>query len=161
MGPQSRGSFNFGNLGISGLPLGSSRKKWHLGDGTVAKHRVYYKGEGGGESPNLGYGESFEFVFGRGLSVHQKCSNYALTNLFGLYMSMWVIELFFILPSLHLEALTRLSTPKVLRVKERAPTPCPSVVFTFKLAVESTKEFGGASPLTTYLIEAQRKVKTF
>jgi hypothetical protein len=35
-------------LGISGLPSGSLGIKWHLGVGPVAKHRVYYKGEGGG-----------------------------------------------------------------------------------------------------------------
>jgi hypothetical protein len=35
-------------MGISRLPLGSPRTKWHLGDGTMAKHKIYYKGEGGG-----------------------------------------------------------------------------------------------------------------
>jgi hypothetical protein len=36
-------------------------------------------------SPSLGHGEACEFVFARGLSMHQKCSNYALINLlFGL-----------------------------------------------------------------------------
>jgi hypothetical protein len=39
-------------------------------------------------SPKSGYGEfceSCEFVFAHGSFVHQKCSNYALTNLlFGL-----------------------------------------------------------------------------
>jgi len=34
--------------GISGLPLGSPGTKCHLGVGPVAKHRVYYKGKGGG-----------------------------------------------------------------------------------------------------------------
>ncbi len=36
--------------GISGLgfPLGSPRIKWHLGAGPMARHRVFYKGEGGG-----------------------------------------------------------------------------------------------------------------
>jgi hypothetical protein len=33
---------------ISGLPLGSPGTKWHLGVGLVSKHKVYYKGEGGG-----------------------------------------------------------------------------------------------------------------
>jgi hypothetical protein len=33
----------------------------------------------------------------------------------------------------------------VLRTKERAPTPSPSIVFTFGLAIESIKELGGAS----------------
>jgi hypothetical protein len=35
-------------LGISGLP----ETKWHLGAGLVARHREYYKGEGGG-SPQV------------------------------------------------------------------------------------------------------------
>jgi hypothetical protein len=35
-------------LGISGLPLGNLRTKWHLDVGLVARHTVYYKGEGGG-----------------------------------------------------------------------------------------------------------------
>jgi hypothetical protein len=35
-------------MGISRFPLGSPRTKWHLGDGPVTKHRIYYKGEGGG-----------------------------------------------------------------------------------------------------------------
>jgi hypothetical protein len=33
---------------ISRLPLGSPGTKCHLGAGPMAKHRVYYKGEGGG-----------------------------------------------------------------------------------------------------------------
>jgi hypothetical protein len=33
----------------------------------------------------------------------------------------------------------------MLQAKERAPTPFPSVVFTFGLIVESIKELGGAS----------------
>jgi hypothetical protein len=32
-------------LGISGLPFGSLRTKWHLGVGPVARHKVYYKWE--------------------------------------------------------------------------------------------------------------------
>jgi hypothetical protein len=35
-------------LGISRLPIGSPETKRHLGAGPMAKHRVYYKGEGGG-----------------------------------------------------------------------------------------------------------------
>jgi hypothetical protein len=35
-------------LGISRLPLGSPGTKWHLGVGPMARHRIYYKGEGGG-----------------------------------------------------------------------------------------------------------------
>jgi hypothetical protein len=39
----------------------------------------------------------------------------------------------------------RPSTPKVVRAKERAPTPSPSDLFTFELTNESIKELGGAS----------------
>jgi hypothetical protein len=35
-------------VGISGLPLGNPGTKWHLGTSPVAKHKIYYKGEGGG-----------------------------------------------------------------------------------------------------------------
>jgi hypothetical protein len=35
-------------LVISGLPLGNPRTKCHLDVGLVERHRVYYKGEGGG-----------------------------------------------------------------------------------------------------------------
>ncbi len=35
-------------LGISGLPFGSPRTKYHLDVGPMVRHRVYYKGEGGG-----------------------------------------------------------------------------------------------------------------
>jgi hypothetical protein len=35
-------------LGISGLPFGSSETKCHLDVGPVARHKEYYKGEGGG-----------------------------------------------------------------------------------------------------------------
>jgi len=34
--------------GISGLPLGSLGTKCHLGVSLVGRHKVYYKGEGGG-----------------------------------------------------------------------------------------------------------------
>jgi hypothetical protein len=36
-------------------------------------------------------------------------------------------------------------TPKVLRAKERAPIPSPSVVFIFGLVIKSIKELGDAS----------------
>jgi hypothetical protein len=35
-------------LGISELPLGGPKTKCHLGVSPMAKHRIYYKGEGGG-----------------------------------------------------------------------------------------------------------------
>jgi hypothetical protein len=35
--------------------------------------------------------------------------------------------------------------PEMLQAKECPPTPSPFIVFTFGLAIESIKEFGGAS----------------
>ncbi len=35
-------------MAISGLPLESPRMKSHLDVGLVERHKVYYKGEGGG-----------------------------------------------------------------------------------------------------------------
>ncbi len=35
-------------LRILGLPFGIPKTKWHLGAGYVARHKVYYKGEGEG-----------------------------------------------------------------------------------------------------------------
>jgi len=48
-------------LGISGLPFGSPETKCHLDVGLVERHKVYYKGEGGGFPPSPGCGESYEF----------------------------------------------------------------------------------------------------
>jgi hypothetical protein len=45
MGPQSCVSPNFGNLG---LPFGNPETKCHLDVGLMERHKVYYKGEGGG-----------------------------------------------------------------------------------------------------------------
>jgi len=35
-------------VGISGLPFGSPRTKRHLDVGLMEKHKIYYKGKGGG-----------------------------------------------------------------------------------------------------------------
>jgi hypothetical protein len=45
MGPQNHERPNCGNFET---PIWESRKKWHLGVGPVAKHRVYYKEESDG-----------------------------------------------------------------------------------------------------------------
>jgi hypothetical protein len=45
MGPQTRKSPNFGNFET---PIWSPGTKCHLDADFMAKHRVYYKGEGGG-----------------------------------------------------------------------------------------------------------------
>jgi hypothetical protein len=68
------------------------KTKWHLGAlWPATKNTVRGKVM---VSPSLGRGESCESMFIHGSSVHQKCSNYALTNLlFGLCMSIWIIDL--------------------------------------------------------------------
>jgi hypothetical protein len=101
------------------------------------KHKEYYKGEGGGFPSSPSYGESCESVFAHGSSVHQKCSNYKLTNLlFGLCRSVWIIGLLAIHPSSH---------PRVMWAKKHTPTPYPSVVFTFGLTLKSIEVFKGVS----------------
>jgi hypothetical protein len=135
-------------LGISWLSLGSPRTKWHLGAGPMAKHRVYYKGEDGG-FPQV---RAVVSLVSPCLPVHQKCSNYALTNLlFGLCRSMWIIELLVNLPSPHPGVPARPSTPEVLRARECAPIPSPSAVFTFGLVMSPSRSLGGASFLVLHL----------
>jgi len=96
--------------------------------------------------PSLGCGESCESVCARGSSMHQKCSNYALTNLFfGLCRFVWIINQLVTHLNHHFKAPTRPFTLEVLQARERIPTPFSSVVFTFGLAFESYEEFGGAS----------------
>jgi len=53
-----------------------------------------------------------------------------------------MIDPFVIRPSPHLGAPTRSSTPKVLPVKERAPTPYPSIIFTLDSYLNLSKGLG-------------------
>jgi hypothetical protein len=55
-------------LEISGFPNGSPGTKCHLDVGLVERHKVYYKGEGGGFRPSPGRGSSYESEFARGSS---------------------------------------------------------------------------------------------
>jgi hypothetical protein len=124
--------------GISRLQLGSLEIKWHLGIGLMTKHKDYYKGEGGGFSHVWTMVSLVSPCLPMAHSMHQKCFNYVLTNLlFGLCRFMWIIDPLVIHSSPHLRALARPSTLKVLRAKGYAPTPCPSIVFTFGLTIES------------------------
>jgi len=70
-------------------------------------------------------------VFVHGLFLHQKSSNYALTNLlFGLCRFVRIIGPLVTCHSPHPKALARPSTLEVLQAKERTPIPYPFVVFT-------------------------------
>jgi len=111
----------------------------------MAKHREYYKGEGG-LPPSSNRGEFYESVSTCDSSVHQKCSNYELINLlFDLCRSVRIIDLLFTRSNPHLGPLARLSTPEVLQNRECTLIPYPFVVSTFGFTIESIKEFGGAS----------------
>jgi hypothetical protein len=123
MGLQSCESLNFEKSWSHGT-------KWHLGASPMVKHREYYKGEGGG---------FFKSGLWWVLWVHvcpwfvhaPKVLNYALTNLlFGLFIFVWIVDLFVILPSPYPRAPTHPSTPEVLRTRERTPTLHSFVVFT-------------------------------
>jgi hypothetical protein len=110
--------------------VGSPMTKWHLGAspwlGTDNTIRVKPP-----PSLNVGRGESCEFVFAHDSSVHQKWSNYALTNLlFGLCKFVWIIDPLFIHLNPHPRAPAHPFTLKVLRAEEHTPTPYSSVVFT-------------------------------
>jgi len=86
---QSRRSSNFGNFGIPNMRILGQNDVWLLAPWLGIENTIRGKVV---VSPSPNHGESCEFVFVRGSSVHQKCSNYALTNLlFGLCKSMWVI----------------------------------------------------------------------
>jgi hypothetical protein len=106
----------------------------------MAEHREYYKGEGRSSS----CGKSCEAMFTHGLFVHQKCSNYALTNLvFGLCKFVWIIDMFITRLSPHFKALTRPSTHEVLWARECTPTPYPSIIFTLDSQLNLPRSLGG------------------
>jgi len=77
---------------ISRLPLGNLGTKWHLGAGPVVRHRIYNKGEGCG-FPKFGPWWILWICVCSWLVCEPKCSDYALTNFFGLCKSVRVIEL--------------------------------------------------------------------
>jgi hypothetical protein len=109
---------------------------------SMARHKIYYKGRTWWLPPSPGLGESCESMFTHGSSMHQKCSNYALTNLlFGLCKSMWVIDLLVTLLKPHPRAPTRPSTPKVIRTRECAPIPYSFVVFTLNSHLSLSRSF--------------------
>jgi hypothetical protein len=127
----------------------------------MAKYKKHYKGEGGKLSPSPNYSEFYEFVFTHVSFVHQKCSNYALTNLlFGLCRFVWIIDPLVTCPSLHPKALTCPSTPEVLRTKERTLTLMFSLFSLLSPWIRSWvyQELGGASFVVQ---KSQHMISTF
>jgi hypothetical protein len=116
-------------LTILGLPLESPQTKCHLDVGLVEKHKIYYKGEGGGfpqvravvnfVSPSCPW-----FVLAP--KVLQLCTNHLVLVLCRFVRVVEACE-FFLVPSRS--SSTPLYPSKVLLTRERAPIPCSSVVF--------------------------------
>jgi hypothetical protein len=129
-------------LTISGLPLGSLETKNHLDVGPMERCKVYYKGEGGG-FPQVRVVVNLVCICCLWLvlapKVLQLCTNHLALVL---CKSVWVSEAcqLFLVPSRNSN--TPLYPSKVLRTRERAPTPYSSVVFCLGLTFESFKELG-------------------
>jgi hypothetical protein len=142
-GPKAMG---IPTLMISGLPSGSSGTKCHLDMGLVERHRVYYKGEGGGFPQvwavmSLVSPSCLWLVLAP--KVLQLCTNHLVLVL---CRSMWVVKAcqFFLVPSRS--SSTPLYPSKVLQAMERAPTPYSFDVFYLGSTFESLKELGACHP---------------
>jgi hypothetical protein len=128
-------------VGVPSLNVSPGTKN-HLDVAPVERHKVYYKGEGGG-FPQVWAAVSLVSPSCPWLvltpKVLQLCTNHLVLVL---CRSMWVVEAcqFFLVPSQNS------SMPfypfKMLRTKERAPTPCSFVVFCLGFKFESFKELG-------------------
>jgi hypothetical protein len=127
-------------LKILGFSTWESQERWHLGVGPMANHKKYYNEEGGGFPPNPSIDGSCESVYACGSSMHQKCYNFALTNLlFNLCRSKWIIDLLVICPNPHSGVLAHPSYLEVLQIRECITTSSQSIVFIFGFAFESFK----------------------
>jgi len=105
---------------ISGLPSGESRDKMTFGCRPHGQTQRILQGGRWWFPPNSGRGESCESMFACGSSMHQKCFNYALTNLlFSLCRLGWIIDPLVICPKPHLRVPACPSTLEVLRARER------------------------------------------
>jgi hypothetical protein len=141
---QSCGSPRCGNFGT---PTWESQDKKSFACGPVESCRVYYKGENGG-FPQVQAVVSLVcpscpwFVLAP--KVLQLCTNHFVLVL---CRSVWVIEAchFVLVPSRS--SSTPLYPFIVLRARERAPTPCSSVIFNLGLTFESLKELGASQAM--------------
>jgi hypothetical protein len=144
---------------VVGISRGSPMTKWHLDVGPMARHKVYYKRGKVVASPKSRSWWVLLVCVCLWFVHASRCSNYALINLlFDWCRSMWVIELLVNLPSPIPELRYAPLPPKCY---ECTPTPFPSSVFTFGLAIESIKELEGVSCiyLVWYMVNDQCKKK--
>jgi hypothetical protein len=140
MGLQSRGSPHFRNFETSNLGVLKQSEIWVLALWPDIKNTIRGRWL---LPPSPSRDESCEFMFAHGSYMHQKCSNYAFTNLlFGLYRSMWIIDLLVTHPSPHPRASTCPFTLKPLRANKLAPTPYPLIVFTWDSHLSLSRNLG-------------------
>jgi hypothetical protein len=103
---------------------------------------------------SLDYGEFCEFVFAHGSSMHQKCFNYALTNLwFGLCRSVWIIDLLVTFFS-PIPELQHAFNPKVLWAREHAQLLLLPLSSPLDSQLSPSRSLGGASICQQELEEA-------
>jgi len=109
IGLQSRKNSHFRNFGTPKLGVLGQNDIWVQAMWLGTKNNIMVKVV---DSPKCGLCEFYECMFAHGLSMHQKCSNYALTNLlFGLCKFVWIIDSLVILPSPYPGAPIGPSTP--------------------------------------------------
>jgi hypothetical protein len=132
-------------VGILGLPLGSLETKWHLGVSPVAKHKVYYKGEGDGfpqvwAMVNL-VSSNLPMVH---LSTKNVLAMHEPTCYLVLCRFMWVSDClsFFLVPS---QSSNMPLYPQSAVSQKVCPNSLLLRCFHFKLTFESIKELGNAS----------------
>jgi hypothetical protein len=140
-------------LGILRFPFGSPRTKCHLDVGLVERHKIYYKGEGGGfpqvqvvvnlVSPSLP-------VVHPSTKVLQLCTNHLVVGFVQVHLSSWCLSLFLV-PSWSSN--TPLYSPKVLRARECAPTPCTSIVFAPDSYLSLSRSLGTRHPRWLFIVE--------
>jgi hypothetical protein len=132
---------------ILGLPLGNNETKCHLDAHLVARHRVYYKGKVVASPKSRSWWVLWVRVCPWWF-LNQKCFNYVLINLlFSLCRSMRVIKClsFFLVPS---QSSNMPLYPKVLWAKERASTPCSSIIFTSESHLSLSRSLGTHQKVT-------------
>jgi hypothetical protein len=140
MGFQSHKNPNFRNFGTPNLRVLRQNDIWMQAMWPSTDNTIRGKWW---LSPSPGHGESCESVFARGSFMHQKRSNYSLTNLlFGLCMSVWIIDPLVTHLSPHPRAPTRPFTPEVLQIREHTSTPYPSVFFTLGSRLNLSRSLG-------------------
>jgi hypothetical protein len=129
-------------LGISGLPFGNPGTKCHLDVGFVERHEVYYKGEGGDFPQVRMWWVLWVQVcpwFVLTPKMLQLFTNHLVFGFVQVCVSSWCLSLFLV-PSRS--SSTPLYPIKVLRAKERASTPCTSVIFTLDSYLSLSRSLG-------------------